>query len=155
MTVEVTQLITQFILRRKEDIEIFNVKKQNSFGEILDGELYEECRAIFEVNNPQKEPERIILDICNGDWNSEDMSILVDMLSDDYYRLFKRIKGPDLSYIIHQCLKFGGQSGYLEKECLKIYEVAREALIKIAKESDINKERVKLFGIDVDEITLK
>jgi hypothetical protein len=85
----------------------------------------------------------------NG-WNGQsDEVILANTSVDEYYELFKSEVGRHLSSFVTTCLKFGqfGNANDLQKE---IATRATEALRKIASESEINKRRVKKFGVDLD-----
>jgi hypothetical protein len=68
---------------------------------------------------------------------------------DDYYDLFKAIKGIDLARIIRTALEFRGRAD--RPEYGEIGRKAEEALKRIAVESRLNRERVRRFGVKLDE----
>ena len=82
-------------------------------------------------------------------WNPEDIACLSELSVDDYCKMFKGSKGKELRKLINACLQFG-RFGNATSEMKEISMRAREALIRIAKESPINARRVKPYGVDVD-----
>jgi hypothetical protein len=69
---------------------------------------------------------------------------------DDYYHLFKSEVGQHLSFFVTTCLKFG-QFRNASDQQKEIANRATEALRRIASESEINKRRVKKFGVSLDD----
>jgi hypothetical protein len=86
----------------------------------------------------------------NG-WNSSDEVVLANTSVDEYYNLFKSEKGNQLSSFVTKCLKFG-QFHKASSQQTEIGKRATKALQKIASESEINKRRVKKFGVDLEDV---
>ena len=86
----------------------------------------------------------------NG-WNEKDEIILSSTSVEQYYNLFKSIKGEhQRTSFINTCLTFG-QFTDASAQKKEIAARATEALKRIAKESPINKSRVALYGIQLDD----
>ncbi len=86
----------------------------------------------------------------NG-WNGQsDEVILATTSVNEYYDLFKSEEGRHLSSFVTTCLKLGQFSNASDQQ-KEIANRATEALRKIASESEINKRRVKKFGVDIDD----
>ena len=85
----------------------------------------------------------------NG-WGPQDEEVLASLSRDDYYCLFKTEKGDHLNPYVRRCLAFGLASNASERQ-KTIAKNATEALEKIAAESDINRLRVKKFGIEISK----
>lgn len=87
----------------------------------------------------------------NG-WNDKDITILGSTSVDGFYNIFKETKGMELSRYVESCLKLGN---YASKDgadsSLLTNTVA--ALKRIGAESQINKRRIKKFGIDIDVVS--
>ena len=83
-------------------------------------------------------------------WNSEDVIILANTNEDQYYQLFKSINGEELSSYVDRCLEFGRYSNP-SKQYKSISENATKALQKIGSESELNRRRVRKFGIEVSD----
>jgi hypothetical protein len=82
-------------------------------------------------------------------WNEEDIRHLDSFTTDDYYNFFKTEKSADLYHYVQKCLEFGKFEGGTEMY-RSIGEKAKEALLKIASESRINRKRVSaLYNIEV------
>ena len=86
----------------------------------------------------------------NG-WNQSDELVLANTSVDDYYHLFKSEVGRHLSSFVTTCLKFG-QFGNASDQQKEIANRATEALRRIASESEINKRRVKKFGVSLEDV---
>lgn len=74
-------------------------------------------------------------------WSREDIRRLDSFATDDYYNFFKSEKSPNLYFYVRKCLDFGKAddgSGIYKS----VGEKAKEALLKIASESRINRMRV-------------
>ncbi|MDE9544965.1 hypothetical protein KKI93_19350 [Xenorhabdus bovienii] len=142
-----SELIDFYIENRKNEIELFNLSKINTFNDIQDQELIKKFNDIYnqlvKIENAKQVLERIAN--SNG-WNPSDEVILANTSVEDYYNLFKTEKGENLSLYVNKCLKFGKFLGASEQQ-QEIASRATEALKKIAAESKINRRRVEKFII--------
>ncbi|MCF6211742.1 MAG: KAP family NTPase [Gammaproteobacteria bacterium] len=144
-----SEIIDIYIEQRKDETELFNLKENNFFGDIKDSEIIEKFDKTYKESVTLESPKDVLEKISgkNG-WNQSDEVVLASTTVDEYYDLFKSETGKHLSSFISTCLKFGqfGNSSDQQKEIAKR---ANEALKRIGSESEINKRRVKKFGIDV------
>jgi hypothetical protein len=145
------EIIDIYIENRKDETELFNMKENNFFGNIRDKEVIDRFNDVYNQSVTTETAKQVLDRIAgkNG-WNGQsDEVILANTSVDEYYELFKSEVGRHLSSFVTTCLKFGqfGNANDLQKE---IATRATEALRKIASESEINKRRVKKFGVDLD-----
>lgn len=145
-----SEIIDFYIQQRKAEKELFNMRENNFFGDIRDEEVISKFNGEYQASVTVESAADVLKRITgkNG-WNQEDEVVLANTSIDDYYRLFKSEKGDHLSRYIHTCLKFGQFSNASEQQ-KEIANRVTEALRKIASESELNKRRVKKFGIEID-----
>lgn len=145
-----SEIIDFYIQQRKGEKELFNMKEVNFFGDIKDEEIISKFNGVYQASVTVESAADVLKRIAgkNG-WNQEDEVVLANTSIDEYYQLFKNEKGGHLSSYIYTCLKFGrfGNAGDQKKE---IANRATEALKIIASESELNKRRVKKFGVEID-----
>ncbi len=145
-----SEIIDFFIQQRKGEKELFNMKENNFFGDIRDEEIISKFNDEYQASVSVESAADVLKRIAgkNG-WNQEDEVILANTSIDDYYQLFKSEKGDHLSRYIHTCLKFGQFSNASDQQ-KEVANRVTEALKKIASESELNKLRVKKFGVEID-----
>ena len=103
----------------------------------------------FKASVREKTPSQVLDKIANrSGWSQSDEVVLANTTVDEYYSLFKSEKGKKLSSFISTCLKFG-QFANASDQQKEIANRASEALKRIGSESQINKIRIKKFGIDI------
>ena len=68
---------------------------------------------------------------------------------DEYYGLFTCEFGDHLHRFVKKCLEFGEFSNANDSQ-KTIADNARGALIRIGNESNVNKLRVKRYGVSID-----
>jgi hypothetical protein len=78
--------------------------------------------------------------------------MLSNLTADDLYAVFKAQKGADLFRIVQASLQFG-RIGGADERMVTISNNARDALVRIGKESPMNRLRVKKQGVDVDKLS--
>ena len=146
-----TEIIDIYIESRKDETELFNMEENNVFGDIRDQEVIGKFNDIYN-KSVTTETAKQVLDRIAGQsgWNSSDEVVLANTPIDDYYHLFKTEVGRHLSSFVTTCLKFG-QLGNASDQQKKIANRATEALRRIASESEINKRRVKKFGVNLED----
>jgi len=144
-----TEVIKQYIEVRGDEVALFETRRGGAFfGDKIDDEVKQEFDAHIEKNHPMPTPLEVLQKIAgkNG-WDEEDEVVLLNTTSNQYYDLFKSIKGPELSSYVNTCLKFGRFSNATEQQ-RKIGKNAEDALRRIANESELNKRRVRKFDIE-------
>ena len=144
-----TEIIDLYIENRRGETELFNLEENNFFGDIKDPEIIDKFNDTYRKSITIESPKDVLNRIAgkNG-WNQSDEVILANTTIDEYYALFKSEQGKHLSSFVSTCLKFG-QFGNASEQQKEIANRATEALKRIGSESEINKRRVKKFGIDV------
>lgn len=147
--VKASEIIDMYIEKRKDEAGLFNLKESNMFGDIKDAEIIEKFDNIYKATVTVESPKEVLENIAgkNG-WGQSDEVVLVNTTVDEYYDLFKLETGRNLSLFVSACLKFG-QFGNANDQQKEIANRATEALKRIGSESEINKRRVRKFGIDV------
>lgn len=146
-----SEIIDFYIQQRKDEKELFNMMENNFFGDIRDEEITKKFNDKYQSTVIAESAIDVLRRIAgqNG-WNPNDEVVLANTSTDDFYKLFKNEKGEHLSSYIRTCLKFGQFSNANEQQ-REIANKVTEALKKIATENELNKRRVKKFGIDIDE----
>lgn len=144
--VEADELINFYMENRKEKREFYD-PNYSHFIDIKDSVFLTAFQNKLASFKDTRTPKEILIGMVkNSGWNAEDTNTLSQLSSDDYYNLFKQEKGDNLHIITSQALKLGHYTDADEK-MKKITKEAEKALIKIAKESKINEERVKGLGV--------
>ena len=142
------EIIDLYIGARKEEIDLFNPREFLRFGGSIDSLISEKFKDFYQAVAITETGKQVLERISgkNG-WHSEDEIILSDTSIDQYYEIFKSTKEKNL---INTCLQFGQFSNASDQQ-KEITNRATEALKRIAKESKINKARVRQYGIQVDD----
>ena len=146
------EIIGIYIESRQDETELFNMEEINTFGDIRDKEVIDRFNEVYNQSVATETAKQVLDRIAgkNG-WNGQsDEVILASTSVNDYYGLFKSEEGRHLSSFVTTCLKFGQFSNASDQQ-KEISNRATEALRKIASESEINKRRVKKFGVDIDD----
>jgi len=143
-----SELISIYIENRKDETKIFNIKEYNFFGDIKDQELLNKFDEVYKQSVVIDTAKQVLQRIAgrNG-WNPNDEIVLANASVEDYYELFKSEEGAHLSSFVTTCLKFGEFSNASDQQ-QQIARKSIEALRRIASESEINKRRVRKFGIE-------
>ena len=144
-----SELIDLFIQAKKGQNEIFNLEKTNFFGDQPDDEIVNKFNAIFQDSLVTENISVVLNRIMpkNG-WSPKDESVLAQASTDDYYQVFKAEKGDHLASFVQMCLSFGRFANASPQQQL-IANKAIDALKRIANENDLNKMRVRKFGIEI------
>ena len=143
------EAIEYYIDHRSNEKELFNLQEYSFSGDITDETIINRFKETFESGNKTPSLDEVIGRIAiEKGWTPEDEKILAAAMVEDYYELFKSIKGKHLSRQINACLRFGDSTSDQHKE---IANKTISALKMIGNESAINKMRVKRYGIHIDE----
>lgn len=129
----------------------FNLSEY-AFGEdINDPDVRRAFDDKYRTFRDARSPAEILTRLSKRDsWSMDDIALLSALSVDDFYQLFKGNHGDNLSRIVRASLQFERIQG-IDEETLRISLRAREALVRIGRESAINRRRVKKFGIEVPE----
>lgn len=144
------EMVRYYIKERKEKAEFFN-PRHSVFMELNDPTVIKAFKEKLESFQDTRKPEEILIHMAKTrGWNPEDISSLAKISADEYYKIFKKTEGSDLKIILHQALQFR-RIGNADEEMRTVCLRTEEALKRIAKESPINRERVGVYGISVEE----
>lgn len=145
-----SEIINYYISTRKDEKKLFNMEENNFFGDIRDQEIIDKFNNQY-LRSVVVEDARMVLARISGKngWNQKDEIVLANTTEDDYYNLFKSEKGDHLSKYIRTCLQFGQFQNSSEQQ-KQIASRVIGALRRIAGENELNRRRVKKFGIEVE-----
>ena len=148
-----TKAIDGYIEKRKNNPKIFDLESfiSNPFSsEIDDLEIREKFKEAYTRVTAVETVETVLSRIAyqNG-WNDEDVVVLRNTSSDKFYEIFKSIHDDSLNRYIDTCLKLGRYDSK-EGNVSEILQNTTAALRKIGAESEINKRRVKKYGIEIE-----
>ena len=143
---EAKKALAFYMAERDEAREFFDLD-ENTFGDDIDDP---EVRQAFEAKYNSFKDERLPKDVLKsvakkGSASRDDVARLVKLSEKDFYTLFKEQEGEDLSRIVRASLMF--QTA--DPKAQQIAANAKAALIRIAKESPLNRRRVKKFEIEI------
>ena len=145
-----SEIIDIYIDKRNNEKDFFDMEEINFFGDIKDKEIVNKFNDAYKSAVIIETASDVLRRISGkNSWNPSDEIVLANTTVDEYYNLFKSEKGKRLSSYIRTCLKFG-QFGDANDQMKEIANRATEALKKIASESELNKLRVRKFGIELD-----
>lgn len=146
------EIIDLYIEARKTEIDLFRPEELSFFGDKKDDLLIEKFTNHYNSSLVTENAYQVLERISGSNgWKRDDEKILANTSADEYYNIFKSLKDRrSRSAFITTCLKFG-QYGNANEEMVEISKRATEALKRIAEESLVNKSRVKLYGIQIDD----
>ena len=144
-----SSLIDKYIERHEGQKDLFDLKEINTWGDIKDPEMVKKFNDKFKESSKSETVEQVLEKIAGrSGWNQSDEVVLANTTVDDYYNLFKTVKSKRLSSFISTCLKFGQFSNASDQQ-KEIADRATQALKKIGSESDLNKIRIRKFGVTI------
>ncbi len=147
------EIIDIYIEKRKNTPVIFNLDDTfaNPFSsDIQDSEVRKKFKATWENSFEEENPEDVIARLAKSNgWSESDIVCLEKILSNVFYTLLKNINGKDLSMSIEALQRIGGYT--LQKNTdSSISKNLMIALRKIGNESEINKRRIKRYGVELE-----
>jgi Cdc6-like AAA superfamily ATPase len=145
------QLLNEFMAIRNEDRKFYDIHNQPFGDELGDEALKTAFAERVEKWIDRRLPQEILLSVYQSrNWSQEDLFSLASLSVDDFYNIFKSVRGADLHHMINGALYFRsvrGPSQEAEDEYAKIVSRTEEALRRI------NRRRVVAYGITIpDEI---
>ena len=145
------EMIKHYIDVRGAKRELFNLRSHPFGDRVSDPEVIQAFKDKYATFKQEISPTEILLRIGNThSWNSEDIITLSSIPVDEYYKIFRATKGPDLRMIISACLMFDSMMD-ATPDYQEIPKRAKEALKRIGQESPINARRVKAYGVETDQ----
>lgn len=147
-----SDMIDLYIEKRAGNPDVFNLDpRRNHFSsEIKDPEVREKFGLAWEAKFEPEDPKDVIFRLgkING-LNDGDAVCLRKLSSDDFYRYIKNIKGEVLPSAIEGVRRVGSYD-LQHDQSSKISENFEAALKMIAMESEINRLRMKRYGVEID-----
>lgn len=145
---EATDLIRHYMDERDEVRDFFDLTKQAFGDEVKDPDV----RAAFDEKYQSFAEDRLPVEVLlrigkNDSWSRDDITLLSNLSVDDFYDMFKAQK-DDLSRIVRTSLSFG-RIANADADIKMITEIANEALVRIGRESRLNRRRVMKFGVEM------
>jgi hypothetical protein len=135
--------LVKYFVENVEDDRVFDRSRWFSEKDVSDPALLDAIAKRRSKVEDARKPLDVLTAVAKRQgWNREDVKLLSELTSEDYYKMFKEVKGEELDVIVRMALSFG--QGEREQG---IATMAREALVKIGQESKLNERRVGKFGI--------
>jgi hypothetical protein len=145
---QAAEMLAHYMANRNEEREFYDLREDH-FGSITDPDV----RAAFEAKYAQTEEKRdirtILINLKDG-WRDDDLSALASMPVSEYKKKFEETSGQELRRILSGVFQFD-RIVNATPQMLEIAKRARLALREIGGESDINRRRVKRFGVNLDD----
>lgn len=141
-----SSIIDVYIAGRKDEVELFDIYNRMLFTSLEDGELIDRFNSVYHECKLKDigSLSDVLLRISNeNSWNDEDVDFLTGLYIEDYYNVFKTVRGRDMYKVVKASLLFGGIGG--NKKYQIIDEKTKWALTIISYESEINRRRVRNF----------
>jgi hypothetical protein len=135
---------------KSENQDFFDVDNHPFGSNITDDDLRGALRQKLATYEDRRSPRDVLIAMSKSrGWTSEDIALLSKLTEDDFYKLFKSTGGDDLSRIVPVAMQFA-RIGGIGADALGISTKARAALVKIGGESELNKVRVRKYGVSID-----
>ena len=146
------EAIEFYMKLRSDNLEFFNLSNYPFGDDVTDPDVRAAFNAKYESFKDDRSPAEILMHIGRNDNFSRDDLVLLSKLSaNDFYAIFKKQKGTDLSRIIRASTQFENAAAVDEAMTKGISAKAKEALVRIGKESPINRRRVKKHNIQISD----
>lgn len=142
-------MIEFYVENRKSNLELFDLDDYPFAGEIDDAKLRECFKKAFTSGHQLPTLLDVVLDIAKKHGMSKKQIQVVEQATeDDFYQLFLESQGDNLIRVVRACLQFETMSGYQH-----LADKPRAALEKIGGLSELNKLRVRKFGVTLKSST--
>ncbi len=141
-----SELIDFYIENNKKEIK--EADEFYIFDGISDEEIKTKIIKVREGDLDDLKFDEIIKKIIeNTHLNKKDFINLNKSTCEDFFKLFKEMKGKNLRVLVHRFIRYKNVENIVVHE---VYKKVEEALKKISEESAINKRRVENFGINIE-----
>lgn len=150
-------LVTHWIeVQQRMRPAVLNIEASDWKAEIRDVRFRERAQAAFDrlPRTARSFRDTAITVTKERGWSEDDVSVLRSATVDDYYRLFKSLSYPLTGAVIRRLLGFR-ELATSSADYGRIAESAHEALVRIGRESALNRRRVKNYGIEVAAVELE
>ena len=142
------QLVDEFVSKNQEFLR--PVESPDVFARYKDSYISEKIAALPRPAESDDNLREVVKRIVSSNgWNNNDEDYLADASVDDYHKFFKSEHSEDLAAYVRRCLQFGEYANSTERQKL-IAEKARQALLRLASESQMNRLRVsEIYGLEL------
>ena len=152
---EADSLIELFIKLHKDDTSIFDSGSSFMTFPPKDPVIKRRFAEVYAQNVTKPSVPEVLRRISeNPNWSTKDEEAIADYSADEFYKLFKATKGPELDSIIQVCLDFGKFSNASDQQ-KRIADNAKDALLRIRGESKINELRIRKFRLKLPNTEAK
>jgi len=140
-----------YVEKRQDQADFFDLRRVPFGDEIDDLEVRTAFDEKYRAEKRQEPPAQVLLRIAKTDSSSEeDYILLARQTADDFYKLFKGQQAVNLSRIVRTAVGFERIGGDGHERRKQISARAKEALVRIGKESRLNRLRVRKYGIQIE-----
>jgi len=149
---DINELIAGYIVARADATKDFWDLPRSTFGgEVRDTDVRQAFGEKLATFSEGRDPVAVLHEIAREKgWNPDDVTFLATLSADDFYAMFKRLRGMELRRAISGALWFRNV-GNADESMTTITANALAALQRIGQESEINRRRVTQRGVDVPE----
>ena len=137
---------------RGENRELFDLSNYPFANDITDKDVCAAFDEKYQSFKDDQSPVEVLRRIAkNESWSRNDIALLSSLSADDFYTMFKSHKQGNLSRVIEASLKFERIVDASDDK-KQISARAKEALVRIGRESLINRRRVqKKYAVEVGD----
>jgi hypothetical protein len=145
---QAAELLAHYMNERNENREFFDLGN-DPFASVSD----EDVKAAFNAKYAETEETRdlkTMLDKLSDNWSDDVIATLAAVPVTEYKTIFTQTSGPELRRLLKAVFQFDNIIN-ATAPMREIADRARMALREIGAQSDINRRRVKRYGINLDE----
>jgi hypothetical protein len=145
---DIQELIDGYVAARGDEPKDFWDLPRSTFGgEVRDADVRQAFAAKLATFNEGREPAELLQDIARErGWNPDDITFLATLSVDDFYAMFKGLKGKELRRTLAGALWFRNVAN-ADEAMRTVTTNAVAALQRIGQESIINRRRVTQRGV--------
>lgn len=149
---DIQEVIAGYVAARGDEPKGFWDLPNSTFGaEVRDPDVRAAFSNKLATFDEDREPVAILTEIGRRQgWSRDDLTFLATLSADDFYALFKGLRGTELRRAIAGALSFRN-IGNADEMMTAVTANAVAALQRIGQESQINRRRVNQKGVDVPE----
>ena len=145
------KIIQLYMEQHDKNRDVFNLAKYAFGPEVTDPAVREKFNEKYRSFEDDRPPVEVLLGIVGGNgWSSEDITFLSKLSADDFYTIFTSNHGPNLTRIVRAATDYK-RIVNADENMKKIVTEAKEVLMRIGRQSSLNRQRVRKFGVVVDD----
>jgi hypothetical protein len=149
---QAADMLRSYIKSHANERELFNLRNYPFTSDINDPDVVRTFNEKYTALESKRDAVAILRSIIDtNSWNPEDITALSQAPVDMYYNMLKNHTGTELRKLLDACLQFD-RIGNATSEMKEVSRRAKDALIRIGRESKINARRVRRYGIEIDPV---